>query len=81
MKLRAKNGEVCYLQDSGERTVSNDSVATCSATWFVYPYSSAFGYAPVVNKSAHPIWNGLYCSSVAIKKYGTGAIIKTDFSS
>ena len=79
MKLRAKNGEVCYLQDSGERVISNDSVATCSATWFVYPYSSAFAHAPVVNKSVHPIWNGLYCSSVSIKRYGAGAIITAQY--
>ena len=79
MKLRAKNGEVCYLQDSGERTVSNDSVATCSATWFVYPYSSAIHYAPIVNKSIHPIWNDLYCKSVSIKKYTKGALITAQF--
>jgi len=79
MKLRAKNGEVCHLQDSGERIVSEDSIATSSATWFVYPYESALNYSPIVNKSSHPIWSGLYCKSVAIKKYGTGAIITAHY--
>ena len=30
MKVRLQNGEVCFLRDSGERVVSEDSVATCS---------------------------------------------------
>lgn len=33
MRVRLQNGEVCFLRDSGERVVSEDSVATCSATW------------------------------------------------
>lgn len=79
MKVRLQNGEVCFLRDSGERVVSEDSVATCSATWFVYPFSSANAYAPIVGKSVHPIWSGLYCKSVGIKKYGDGALITAQF--
>lgn len=75
MKVRLQNGEVCFLRDSGKRTVSEDSVATCSATWFCYPYSAASANSPIINKSVHPIWNGLYCKSVSIKKYGDGALI------
>lgn len=36
MRVRLQNGEVCFLRDSGERVVSADSVATCSATWSCY---------------------------------------------
>ncbi len=79
MKVRLKNGEVCFLQDSGERVVSEDSVATCSATWFVYPFSSASFYAPTVNKSIHPIWSGLCCKSVGIKRFGDGALITAQY--
>ncbi len=79
MKARLKNGEVCFLQDSGERVVSEDSVATCSATWFVYPFSAATFYAPNVNKSIHPIWTGLCCKSVGIKRYGDGALITANY--
>ena len=79
MKVRLQNGEVCFLRDSGERTVSEDSVATCSATWFCYPYSAASANSPIINKSVHPIWNGLYCKSVSIKKYGDGALITAQY--
>lgn len=80
MKIRSKNGgTICYLQDSGERTVSKDSVATCSATWFVFPYASAQSHAPTISKSAHPIWSGLYCTSVSIKRQGLGAIISAQY--
>ena len=79
MKVRLQNGEVCFLRDSGERTVSEDSVATCSATWFCYPYSAASTNSPIINKSVHPIWNGLYCKSVSIKKYGDGALITAQY--
>ena len=79
MKVRLQNGEVCFLRDSGERVVSEDSVATCSATWFCYPYSAASANSPIINKSVHPIWNGLYCKSVSIKKYGDGALITAQY--
>lgn len=79
MRVRAKNGEVCILQSSGERVVSEDSVATCSATWFVYPYEAAQSNSPIISKSSHPIWSGLFCKSVSIKKYGTGAIITAQY--
>lgn len=79
MKVRLQDGEVCLLQDAGERVISSNSVATCSATWFVYPFSAATSYAPIVNVSAHPIWTGLYCKSVAIKKRGKGAIITAQY--
>lgn len=79
MRVRMKDGEVCFLRDSGERVVSADSVATCSASWFCYPYSAATAHCPIVNKSVHPIWAGLYCKSVAIKKYGEGAIITAQY--
>ena len=62
-----------------ERTVSEDSVATCSATWFCYPYSAASANSPIINKSVHPIWNGLYCKSISIKKYGDGALITAQY--
>ena len=79
MKVRLQDGKVCILQNAGERVVSADSVATCSATWFAYPYESAREYAPTINKSQHPIWTGLYCKSVSIKKYGAGAIITAQY--
>lgn len=79
MRVRLKNGEVCFLRDSGERIVSADSVATCSAIWFCYPYSAAVSHCPIVNKSVHPIWAGLYCKSVSIKKHGEGAIITAQY--
>lgn len=79
MKVRLKDGEICLLKDSGERVVSDDAVATCSATFFVYPYSIATANAPVVSKSEHPIWTGLYCKSVAIKRHGDGAIITAQY--
>lgn len=79
MRIRTKNGEVCFLQSSGERVFSKDSVSTCSASWFVYPYESGLSHTPVVNKSSHPIWNGLYCKSVSIKKYGDGALITAQY--
>lgn len=79
MKVRLHNGEVCFLQSSGERVVSVDSVTTCSASWFVYPYSAALANSPIVNKSAHPIWSDLYCKSVAIKRHGDGAIITAQY--
>ena len=79
MRVRLQNGEVCFLRDSGERVVSADSVATCSATWFCYPYSAASANSPIINKSVHPIWNGLYCKSVSIKKYGDGALITAQY--
>lgn len=79
MKVRLQNGEVCFLRDSGERTVSEDSVATCSATWFCYPYSAASANSPIINKSVHPIWSDLYCKSVSIKKYGDGALITAQY--
>lgn len=79
MKVRLQDGEVCFLKDSGERIVSADSVTTCSATWFVYPFEVATSYAPIVNKSVHPIWSGLYCKNVGIKKYGDGALITAQY--
>lgn len=79
MKIRAKNGEVCILQNSGERVVSEDSVTSCSATWFVWPYEVANLHSPVINKSAHPVWAGLFCKSVSIKRHGTGAIISAQY--
>lgn len=79
MKVRLQDGEVCLLQDAGERVISSNSVATCSATWFVYPFLAATSYAPIVNVSAHPIWIGLYCKSVAIKKRGKGAITTAQY--
>lgn len=74
-----QNGEVCFLRDSGERVVSADSVATCSATWFCYPYSVALAHCPIVNRSPHPIWSDLYCKSVGIKRHGEGAIISAQY--
>lgn len=79
MRVRLQNGEVCFLRDSGERVVSADSVATCSATWFCYPYSAALAHCPIVNKSPHPIWSDLYCKSVGIKRHGEGAIITAQY--
>ena len=79
MKVRLQNGEVCFLRDSGERIVSEDSVATCSATWFCYPYSAASANSPIINKSVHPIWSDLYCKSVGIKRHGEGAIITAQY--
>lgn len=79
MRVRLQNGEVYFLRDSGERIVSADSVATCSATWFCYPYSAALAHCPIVNKSPHPIWNGLYCKSGGIKRHGEGAIITAQY--
>lgn len=79
MRVRMQNGEVCFLRDSGERVVSADSVATCSATWFCYPYSAALAHCPIVNKSPHPIWSNLYCKSVGIKRHGEGAIITAQY--
>lgn len=67
------------MRDSGERVVSADSVATCSATWFCYPYSAALAHCPIVNKSPHPIWSDLYCKSVGIKRHGEGAIITAQY--
>ena len=79
MRVRLQNGEVCFLRDSGERVVSADSVATCSAAWFCYPYSAALAHCPIVNKSPHPIWSDLYCKSVGIKRHGEGAIITAQY--
>lgn len=79
MRVRLQNGEVCFLRDSGERIVSADSVATCSATWFCYPYSAALAHCPIVNKSPHPIWSDLYCKSLGIKRHGDGAIITAQY--
>lgn len=79
MRVRLKDGEVCFLRDSGERVVSADSVATCSATWFCYPYSAASANSPIINKSVHPIWSDLYCKSVGIKRHGEGAIITAQY--
>lgn len=79
MRVRLQNGEVCFLRDSGERVVSADSVATCSAIWFCYPYSAALAHCPIVNKSPHPIWSDLYCKSVGIKRHGEGAIITAQY--
>ena len=79
MRVRMQDGEVCFLRDSGERVVSADSVATCSATWFCYPYSAALAHCPIVNKSPHPIWSDLYCKSVGIKRHGEGAIITAQY--
>lgn len=79
MRVRLQNGEVCFLRDSGERVVSADSVATCSATWFCYPYSAASANSPIINKSVHPIWSDLYCKSVGIKRHGEGAIISAQY--
>ena len=79
MRVRLQDGEVCFLRDSGERIVSADSVATCSATWFCYPYSAALAHCPIVNKSPHPIWSDLYCKSVGIKRHGEGAIITAQY--
>lgn len=79
MRVRLQNGEVCFLRDSGERVVSADSVTTCSATWFCYPYSAALAHCPIVNKSPHPIWSDLYCKSVGIKRHGEGAIITAQY--
>ena len=79
MRVRAKNGEVCILQSSGERVVSEDSVTTCSASWFVYPYEAATANSPIISKSSHPIWSGLFCKSVSIKRHGTGAIITAEY--
>ena len=67
------------MRDSGERVVSADSVATCSATWFCYPYSAASANSPIINKSVHPIWSDLYCKSVGIKRHGEGAIISAQY--
>ncbi len=67
------------MRDSGERVVSADSVATCSATWFCYPYSAASANSPIINKSVHPIWSDLYCKSVGIKRHGEGAIITAQY--
>lgn len=67
------------MRDSGERVVSADSVATCSAAWFCYPYSTALAHCPIVNKSPHPIWSDLYCKSVGIKRHGEGAIITAQY--
>ena len=72
MRVRLQNGEVYFLGDSGERIVSEDSVATHSATYSYYPYLAASANSPIINKSVHPIWNDLYCKSVPIKKYGDG---------
>lgn len=79
MKVRLQNGEVCILQDSGERIVSSDSLATCSAVWFVWPYAAVYNHTPSIGKSPHPIWTDLYCKSTAIKKHGTGAIITAQY--
>ena len=67
------------LQSSGERIVSDDSVATCSAVWFVYPYEAAVRRAPVIGKSPHPVWADLYCSSYTIKRHGAGALITAQY--
>lgn len=75
MRIRTKNGEVCFLQSSGERVFSKDSVSTCSASWFVYPYESGLSHTPVVNKSSHPIWSDLFCKSVSVRRHGDGTII------
>ena len=79
MRVRLQDGEVCFLRDSGERVVSADSVATCSATWFCYPYSAALAHCPIANKSPYPIWSDLYCKSVGIKRHGEGAIITAQY--
>ena len=70
---------MCILQSSGERVVSSDSVATCSAVFFVYPYLAVNNYTPQINKTPHPIWADLFCKSTAIKKHGRGAIITAQY--
>ncbi len=79
MKVRLQNGTAKVLQDSGELVESNDAVSTCTATWFVYPFSNAYAQAPTVGSSCHPVWTSLYCTEFAIKKYGTGAIITAEY--
>ena len=75
MKTRTKGGEVCILQNSGERVVSADSVTTCSAIFFIWPWAAAGNYLPAIGKSAHPIWADLFCKSTGLKREKGGAII------
>ena len=80
MKVRLNNdGIVKILQSSGELVMGEDLVSTCTAAWFVYPFSAAEANAPVINKSEHPIWSGLYCKQVQIKKHGGGALITAQY--
>ena len=79
MKTRTKGGEICILQDSGERVVSVDSVTTCSAVFFVWPWAASGNYLPAIGRSPHPIWSDLYCKSTGLKRHKSGAIITATY--
>ncbi len=79
MKTRTQGGEICILQNSGERIVSVDAVTTCSAVFFVWPWAAAGNYLPAIGKSPHPIWSDLYCKSTGLKREKGGAIITASY--
>jgi len=75
MKFRAADNEICILQSLGERVVSADAVATCSATFFIWPASALSRHIPVIGVSQHPVWSGLYCKNTVARPQKSGIVV------
>lgn len=52
-------GIVKILQSPCELAIGEDSLSTCTAAWFVYPFSAAEANLPVINKSVPPCMAGV----------------------
>lgn len=76
MVVRTKQAEFCTLRSSGEYIVDKDNVATSTAEFFVYPKSAVQNHLPIVGKTLHPIWSGLYCKTASVQYKTGGALIK-----